>query len=474
MLNKVQLDLLKKHIGPFLFCFFVLMFLLLMQFLILHVDKLVGKGLPFFVVVELILSNLAYMVVLAVPMAILVSTLIAFGKFSEWNELNAIRAAGINPIKLITPVLSASFLLFLTTAYFSNYILPEANHKARSLFIDIRMAKPGFDLEENSFYEGIEGYTFLVRQVDGENDTLRDITIFQEPLKERYRAFIRAEEGWLVSNDQQTLSLHLVNGSILRYIPGERRGEETLERTNFNRYRLSFDLSELAFSRTNPEDRSRTGRTMSGEAMMAVVDSISTEIEKEFESFSQKTQQHESIPYQTDSGSGSYGEYRVNSEGADSLVPYLTAYTALNILDHPQSQISKINQVINSLNRYQTELESYRSNIDWRSLKIAEFLVEIHKKLSIPFACILFVMIGAPIGMLTRNGNLGTAALISAGILTLYFMAIIQGEKLADREVISPFLGMWGINIVLLIVGTLLMLHVCTPFKVTKLFSKDE
>lgn len=471
MMNKVQLDLLKKHIGPFFFCFFVLMFLLLMQFLMLHVDKLVGKGLPILVVIELILSNLAYMVVLAVPMAILVANLVAFGKFSEWNELTAVRAAGVNPIKLVLPVLGASVLLFISTSYFSNYILPEANHKARSLFIDIRMAKPGFDLEENSFYEGIEGYTFLVRQIDSESDTLRNLTIFQEPVEDRYRAFIRAESGILESEDDQTLSLYLTDGSILRYIPGQNRGTETMERTDFSRYRLSFDLSELSFSRTNPESRSRTGRTMSGEAMLAVVDTLKNEVQKEFLNFTKRTMQEEQIPFKLDASSEMYHLSAIEN---DTLPPFHTDLPALQMLEGPESQISALNSAINSLNRHKADVESFKSNIDWRFLRIAEFWVEIHKKLSIPFACILFVMIGAPIGMLTRNGNLGVAALISAVILTIYFIAIIQGEKFADRGIISPFLGMWGINIIYFIIGLLLMLHVCTPLKITNLLQSNE
>lgn len=472
MLNKVQLNLLKQHIGPFLFCFFVLMFLLLMQFLMLHVDKLVGKGLPILVVIELILSNLAYMVVLAVPMAILVSTLIAFGKFSEWNELNAVRAAGVNPIRLITPVLIISAAMFVGTTYFSNYILPEANHKARSLFIDIRMAKPGFDLEENTFYEGIEGYTFLVKSIDSDTDTLRDITIFQEPVDDRYRAFIRAERGMLESNGAQTLSLYLNDGSILRSIPGERRSDETLERTDFTRYRLSFDLSELAFSRTNPEDRSRTGRTMSAEAMKAVADSVRREVDNEFEKFTGRTEQSKTIPFKVDRSSSIYRRSAIEND--ENLEPYETPYEAVNLLDHPQQQVSVINLAINSLNRYRADVESYRSNIGWRENRVAEFWVEIHKKISIPFACMLFVLIGAPIGILTKNGNLGVAALISAAILTIYFMAIIQGEKLADRGVISPFLGMWAINFVYLLIGFFLMLHVCSAFRITNLWSGND
>src|SRR5690554_182539 len=132
--NKLQTDLLKRHLGPFLFCFFTLMFLLLMQFLILHIDKLIGKDIPLNIVIELIFTNLAYMVVLAAPMAVLVATLMAFGKFSELNELTALRASGINPFTIIRPVLFASIILCIFLAWFSNNVLPEANHKARSLF----------------------------------------------------------------------------------------------------------------------------------------------------------------------------------------------------------------------------------------------------------------------------------------------------------------------------------------------------
>ena len=470
MINKVQRDLLKKHVGPFLFCFFTVMFLLLMQFLILHVDKLVGKGLPFAIVAELILTNLAYMVVLAVPMAILVATLIAFGKFSEWNELTAVRAAGINPSRLILPVMAVGFVLFLAMAYFSNYILPEANHKARSLFIDIRITKPGFDLQEGSFYEGIDGYTFLVQRIDSETDSLYDVTVFQEPIQDRYRAYIKAKSGWLESADEQTLSLFLNDGSILRHIPGKTRGEETLEKTYFDRYRMSFDLSDLTFSRQNPESRSRNDRTMSAQAMLAVIDSISTELDKEFESLLTKTGQTESIPF---SPTFTARSFQVHRTGEDTLITYNSAFEPLNLLEEAPDQVSALNLTLNSINRYKTDLQSYKSNSEWRFMRIAEFLVEVHKKLSIPFACVLFVMIGAPIGMLTRKGNLGVAAIISAVILTIYFVALIQGEKLADRLVITPFMGMWGINIFLFVTGLILWLHVTTSLKITNLLRKD-
>ncbi|MGF1670930.1 MAG: LptF/LptG family permease [Balneolaceae bacterium] len=469
MINKIQRDLLKKHVGPFLFCFFTVMFILLMQFLILHTDKLVGKGLPFFIVIELILNNLAYMVVLAAPMAVLVATLMAFGKFSEWNELNALRAAGVNPFNLMKPVLFSAVILSIALAYFSNEILPESNHKARSLFIDIRMKKPGFDLQPGTFYDGIEGYTFLVQETESDSDTLRDITLFQAPSESRYRAYIKAEKGWLESPDEQTLTLFMKNGSILRNVPSVRRGDEILERTDFEKYRISFDLSNLAFSRSNPEQRSRNDRTMSAQAMLAVIDTLKTEKEKEYEALlARPTSKANPIR-----GDGPPRVFFSPNVKHDSVAAIQSEFIALNMAINPSEQQQAINQAVMNFDRYKSDLENSNANLKHKEYRIAEFMVEVHKKFSIPFACIIFVLLGAPIGMMSKKGNLGIAAVISAVILTFYFIALIQGEKWADRLFISPFWGMWGINLLYGLIGIILTIQLTTSFRFQNLWQRS-
>ncbi|NBB77306.1 MAG: LptF/LptG family permease [Bacteroidetes bacterium] len=471
MLNHVQRDLLKKHVGPFLFCFITVMFILLMQFLILHVDKLVGKGLPFLIVIELIINNLAYMVVLAAPMAVLVSTLMAYGRFSEWNELTAIRAAGINPIKLILPVAGAGFLLFLFMGYFSNYVLPEANHKARSLFIDIRTQKPAFDLKESTFYDELDGYTFISKEVESETDSLFDVRVFQEPTDGRHRAIITAQKGWLTSPDEITLSLHLIDGSILRYIPGEAGNRETLEKSTFDRYRMSFDLADLSFSRSNPNRRSRTDRTMSAQAMMAVIDSLQMEKETDYRRLQIDLKQNEYLPFNLETTT----VFTLTPDAvADTARLYHSEYSILNEMPNPTAQLESVNRAITAIDRYRPHLADLESNHSWKDSRIAEFMIEVHKKLSLPFACVIFVLLGAPIGMLTRKGNLGFAAIVSSVLLTIYFIAVIQGEKLADRMLISPFMGMWAINFLYLFIGFILVLHVSTPLRITKLFRRNE
>lgn len=471
MLNNVQLDLLKKHIGPFLFCFTTLMFILLMQFLILHVDKLVGKGLPLLIIIELILNNLAYMVVLAAPMAVLVSTLMAFGQFSEWNELTAIRAAGINPIKLIIPVIGVGFLLFVFMGYFSNYVLPESNHKARSLFIDIRTQKPAFDLQPATFYNDIDGYTFLIKEIDSQTDSLYDIRVFQEPTDTKNQAVISAKSGWLETPNDITLTLYLLDGSSLRFIPGDDASEGTIERSTFNKYRMTFDLSNLSFSRSNPEQRGRTDRTMSAEAMLAVIDSLNQEKASEVEKFKDNLSQNVSLPFHYEPAR----VFELNEEAIeDTSKLFESQFVVVNSMPNPTVQVSSLNRGLSVMDRYRPELESLETNLSWRNTRIAEFLIEVHKKLSIPFACVIFVLVGAPLGILTKRGNLGFAAIISAILLTIYFLSVIQGEKLADRMLISPFMGMWGINIFYLVIGIILTLHVSSSIRITKLFSRNE
>jgi lipopolysaccharide export system permease protein len=451
-LNPLQIDLLKKHLGPFLFCFFGVMFVLLMQFLVLHIDKLIGKDIPVGVIFELVITNLAYMVVLAAPMAVLVASLMAFGKFSEHNELTALRASGVNTLQIIMPVLIASTILSAGLMWFSNAILPEANSKARSLFIDIRLKKPGFELEPNVFYDGIEGYTFLVDQIDPVSDTLYDITLFQEPNNIQNRAYIKADKGFLTSESTEALTLHLFNGEILRY-PSKRAAtrDRNMEQIEFNKHRKTFDLSDLAFTRSGRSGSSRSDRTMSIQAMAFVVDTLEQEIEE--------------LRYQiVEDSISTLHPATFNQTSSSTMSPQSgsRAVTNLFILNQVGSitqQIRLANLGYSQVENAQSQIERVKSNELWRVKRIQRYWVEIHKKFSIPFACIIFVLLGAPIGILTRKGNVGYASITASILLTVYWISVIQGEKLADRLFISPFWGMWTFNLFYMTIGLILLLH---------------
>ncbi|MEX0780714.1 MAG: LptF/LptG family permease [Balneolales bacterium] len=470
--------MLRRHIGPFIFCFLTIMFLLMMQFFIQFIDHLVGKNIPALVIIELITVNLAYMVVLAVPMTILASTLMAFGKFSEQNEFTAVKAAGINPIHLITPVMGVALIISLFLIWFSNYTLPEANYKARALFLDIRMKQPGFDLEENVFYDGIEGYTFLVEEVSSETDSLHGVTVFQDAKDSRDRVIIKADKGYLSGDESMvTLTLDLFNGSTVRFLPKSSARKDLIEETVFNKYRIRFDLSDLAFTRTNPEQRRRDGRTMTAQAMLAAVDSLYFDIAKEKRDFNSaaknlKIRDPVSEDSVTDVSSNEYADYDHNERytRGSSVTEYMdeadlnesiaTSFEALSVLGYLEEQKDISQKAVGNFRNTFTQYDNLKNNLHWRVKRIANFLVEVHKKASLPIACFIFVLVGAPLGLLTRKGNLGVNALISTLLFTYYWICIIQGEKLADRLFISPFIGMWFANITMLMAGIILMIKV--------------
>lgn len=474
-MNKIQLSVLKRHIGPFIFCFVTIMFLLLMQFLILYIDKMISKDLPVSIIIELILTNLAYMVVLAVPMAVLIASIMAFGKFTELNELRALKAAGVNPIRVITPVLGAAALLTVFLIWFSNDVLPDANQRARVLFINIRQKKPGFNLEENEFYHGIDNYTILVQNI--RSDSLYNVTLFQEPTSSAPRAVIKAERGHLVGGNQM-VTFYLYNGTITRFKSRREEGKriEIVKEIEFDKYRISFDLSAMAFTPSDPDEYARSQRTMNIQSMLAVTDSLQADINKSKQQTFTKYEYARDIQKITEveqQGTSSYLRYGSTDSSADTTL----SESNFLIISHIRS--SKLrNRVYQSalsgLRDYRSDYTSLQVNIEWRRGRIAEYWVEIYKKFSIPLACIIFVLLGAPIGMYVKKGNLGIPALIGTGILIFFWISLIQGEKLADRQYISPFMGMWFADIVLGIIGTYLVIRVSTSFRISNLWKNGD
>ena len=467
--NSLQLDLLKKHIGPFLFCLFTLMFLQLMQFLIRHIDKLIGKDIPLLVIIELIATNLAYMVVLAAPMAVLVATLMAFGKFSELHEFTAIRASGIHPLKVISPVIATSIFVFVGLAWFSNDLLPEANHKSRSLFIDIRLKKPGFDLKPNEFYTGIDGYIFLVDEINPENDSLYNITLFQEPTRNKEEAVIKAEKGLLKTENGEMLSLYLFNGRMQSYPNTTVRHKTTVEISSFKTHRITFDLADLAFEKSDPKRRNRSDRTMNIQSMAVIVDSLRKDIKEQYLDAAKLNQTLPKLDYETNSLEN---RIKPDEDQFDTLLA--TNSITLNAQINLNAQKKLINTAIADLNNYKAALQNVKANVLFREKSTSRYLVEIHKKFSIPFACIVFILLGAPIGIMSKRGNFGIAAIISAVILTIYWVSLIQGEKLADRLFVTPFVGMWTFNIVFSIIGILLLIRLSTEFRFRNLMKRNE
>ena len=247
------------------------------------------------------------------------------------------------------------------------------------------------------------------------------------------------------------------------------RNKITLEVSEFQEHRITFDLADLAFEKSDPNRRNRSDRTMNIQSMQVIVDSLKIEVIKQFTNATKLTNL---IP---DLGKDNPGRYRaINKELTENDTTLVTSSIAVNNQTSISEQKRLFQSAISDLNNYKASLQNIQANVLFRQKSINRYLVEIHKKFSIPFACIVFILLGAPIGIMSKRGNFGVAAMISTVILTLYWISLIQGEKLADRLFITPFVGMWAFNIVFSLIGIILLIRLITEFRISDLFSRNE
>ena len=460
--------------GPFFGWLATLMFLLIMQFLIRYLPDLVGRGLPVLVILEIVTYNLAYMLVLAVPMSVLIATLMTFGKLAEDNVYAVLKSAGVSVIQIAWPVLIVSIFVTLSMANFNSEILPAANYKASNLWKDIRKKKPGFELNAGVFYDGIEDYSILVQDLPPETNDLIDVTIFDTAKNKRERVVIKSTHGELNAiNNGEQVELILEQGEMHRVLPPRTRTDQTrYERLSFGKHRLSLDLSELNFERTSSDNGYRSDRTMPTNLMVQYVDSLETSIadQSQFLLNSGMKWLHDSL-YTLEPDLREISDLRQIRDENDTTQVVASHRVALAGLTRKQ-QLRTYENALNTLRASRTKIDNTKRSIAWESERANRYRVEIHKKFSIAVACIIFSLIGIPLGLSIRRGGLGTIGATALGIFMFYWVTLVQGEKLADRGMLIPWVGMWGANLLMLIIGIFLLLFVILDLRARPLFRR--
>lgn len=419
--------ILARHLGPLFFAFFTLMFIFLLQFIMRFIDELLGKGLGAWVIAELIALNLAWMVVLAVPMAVLVATLMAFGGLSANNEITAMRASGVSLYRMMAPVFLASIVLALLLVEFNNNVLPDANHRAKTLMIDIRRKKPTLALSPGLFSRDIAGYSILVRKTFEASNDLEGVTIYDYTDPSKHVA-ITAERGVIsFTPDYRNLIMDLTNGEIHELSLTE---QQLYRKIRYAKHRIIMNSEGFGFERSGEGTFSRGDRELSAQVMQACVDSIKSE------------------------------NTLITINSSKIIIDHFNQYLNARVPYMSTSRQQALDAALSKSRYYASILANDVSRIQYNEARMHEYLVEIHKKYALPAACIVFVLIGAPLGVMARRGGFGVAATLSLGFFVLYWACLIGGEKLADRGYISPFWGMWFANVVLTILGTYLTLRI--------------
>jgi len=409
--------ILRAHAGPFIFSLGTLMFLFLLQFVMKYIDQLVGKGLSAWVIMELIALNLAWMFVLAVPMSVLVAVLMAFGDLSSRNEITALRASGISIYRMMLPAFCAAAVVALLMVVFNNDILPESNFRLKGLMVDIRRKKPTLTLQNGVFSQDIPGYSILVRKAVESSNELIGVTLY-DYTNPASSVTVTAQTGAIsFSRDFRKLIMDLHNGEIHEYSlqrPAQYR------RIRFTSHRIAMAVEGFDFERSSAGAMTRGDRELSAAAMWHIVDSLS-------------------------------GHQRALDSSARNLAVQDARFLTGGGPDPGPAPVgtTPATRAVNRARQVSGSLTTYAFRLDGVNRQIDQYLVEIHKKYSIPVACIVFVLVGAPLGIMSRRGGFGVAASLSLGFFILYWACLIGGEKLADRDIVSPAIGMWSANVVI-------------------------
>jgi len=395
----------------------------------------VGKGLSLWIIIQLIALNLAWMVTLAVPMAVLVATLMAFGGLSAANEITIMKAGGISLKKLMIPVIILALITTYLMVLFNNDVLPEANHQAKMLLQDISRTKPTFILEAGKFSDDIGGARILVKKTFENSNNLEGIFIYDYSNPD-VRNVITAETGDIgFTSDFKNVIMNLKSGEIHQlnlkdYVDGYRL-------VKFETHRITLDAAGFGFQRSSDNALSRGDRELSAQAMNIVVDSMKVFRTRNNDTFIETIKADVRKVFTINFIDT---VYKRNTENASMSNTYDSLIILLRSLSSKNELLK--NQVQSNFS-IQKQINSYE--------------VEIYKKYSIPFACLIFALIGAPLGYRVRRGGFGIAAGFSLLFFLIYWASLIGGEKLADRDLVSPFMGMWLVNIVLGLFGLYLM-----------------
>jgi len=454
-MNIMSRYIIKEHIGPFFYSLSVIMFILLMNFIVKFIGHIFGKGIPVLTIFKLIGMNLAWMIALAVPMATLIAVLMAFGRFSADNEITILKSSGISIYRIIRPSLLLGVTLTLFMIYFSDQVLPDLNHQARILMQSIKRKKPTLQMEEHIFHE-IGQFAFLVEYIENPlqdelldlqsllgpdytnlegQDRLRNITIFDRSASDKTVTIV-ANEGYMVYNRERKSFIFTLFDGEFHEIQKDKR--EEYQRSTFTRHLVYIPAEDFEF-----EERS---------------DSYRSDRELNINKMNEKIEAARGKALdQTAKITKSLNE---NFTSINTLVGKMIADSAIAILD--TAALARISadqskwrsakmRAERQAERYYRRMRTNQSMLLNHTKTINKFAVEIHKKLSIPFASIVFVLVGAPLGIMARRGNMGVATSLSIGFFLLFWIFLIGGEDLADRKIMPPALAMWAPNI---IVGT--------------------
>ena len=414
----------------------VALFILDMQFLWVYADDLIGKGLAPLVIAELMIYASARLVNLALPLAILVASIMAFGSLAERNELTALKSAGLSVFRIFRPLLVTMLLISMGAFWFSNAAWPVANLKFRALLFSVTQKKPTLNLIPGAFYNGIEGFAIRVEGKE-EDGTLNDVLIHDHREGETgVSRVIRAEQGTMVQEGNR-LTISLMNGfSYEEDLEQSKRRKERLHphiASSFERQEFEIDLASLDFSKADEGLFKRAHEMMTVAQLGHAMDSLQGLVEQRLEEVELYG-----------------GRQTVLLRDTVSAVETVQAAGPLWTAMSPTERRMAFDGARSLARNTRQGIANGIENADTRVRAMNRHAIEWHRKFFLALSCILLFFIGAPLGAIIRKGGLGMPTVLAIGIFLAFYILSMIGEQMVKAGTVTPAFGMWISSLALL------------------------
>lgn len=446
-MKKIDMLVLKTYVGPLLLTFFISLFILLMQFLWKYIDDLVGKGLEWYIIAELLFYASSTFVPLALPLAILLSSLMTFGSLGEYYELVAMKSAGVSLRSIMRSLIILSILISGFAFYFSNNVLPVANLKFKSLLYDVRKKKLAVNIKEGIFYNDLEDYVIRVGKKGKDGNTIYNVLIYNHTAQKGNIDLTVADSGLMQSTpDEKYLLFTLYNGTNYQEKVDSKNSKTDFpfQRTHFKTQVRKFDLSAFELNRTNEELFKNNYQMLNLKQLNYYIDSLGRSLDSRRQNLSKNFERNYNFITRLDS-SWQYSPVHDSVVEAGIMGPY-----------DKGKKTKIVSQALSSARNIKKSLEYHVQSFKSSEEYYIKHKIVWHKKFTLSFACLILFFIGAPLGAIIRKGGLGLPAVMSVFLFIMYHIISMIGEKSALTGAMSVPGGMWLSSLVLLPMGIFL------------------
>ena len=421
-----------------------------MQFLWKYIDDLVGKGLKMSIIGELLLYTSASFVPLALPLAILIASLMTFGNLGENNELLALKSSGISLQRIMSPLIIFTICISIMAFFFANNALPVISLHANTLLRDIRKQRPELSIRAGVFYNGIDGYSIKIDHKNPETSLLRGIKIYNHSEETGNKRITIADSGYMkIADDESKLLITLYNGKNYQEMD-ERSKRKVLRRyphqkEYFKEENIIIPLEGFGLDRTDKDLYANSYQMMTISQLSDAQDSIKQELNNQYRRL--KNNINRDIERNN--------IYLTNTGNKRNVVLDINPYEYFDTLA-PEVKQEIYEKALSDTRSFGHQVRSYKLQVVGNEINLRKHLIQWHEKITLAFACFVFFFIGAPLGAIIRKGGLGTPIVVSVIFFLIYYMISLTGEKMVREGIFHAFTGMWIASIILFIAGVFL------------------